>query len=107
MRVDLDEGRDATLDVRLHERLEVVVRGAMAGGYEWNAEVDGARCRLVSREPTGQPATSFGAPQREVIVFEPVKTGITTVVLRLQRPWEDTPVRTAAIELRVSEGADG
>ncbi len=108
MRLDLGEGRDTAVDLDPGEHVEIVVRRGAATGYLWNVGVDEERCRLVSRSSdTGDPG-SFGGEHLETIVIEPLEEGTTTVSLQLKRPWEDQPIRTAAVELRVKERqADG
>lgn len=72
-------------------------------GYSWQVKrIDGSMARLVLDEYMPASSSALGAGGKQVLTFQALKQGTTTIELQYVRPWEpDNPVRTYSINVIV------
>ncbi len=70
-------------------------------GYQWTPIFDKEFFRLESRttEPAVQPMP--GSPSKELFTFVPHKEGVSGIVFRYQRSWEEEPVKILKYRLKI------
>lgn len=69
--------------------LVIVLDSNLSAGYSWEvAEIDRKVLRQVGSSEFKQESGLLGAPGKQILRFEAVGTGYTTLRLIYQRPWE-------------------
>lgn len=86
----LGRGRDAEVALPAGEPLEVVVTSAAATGHVWSLDVAAGTCSVA--EHTVRAGRGFGSAGEERFVLATGEDEVE-LVLRLQAPWRDEPVR--------------
>jgi len=108
-----DNGRQ--IEIREGQVLVVGLEGNLSTGYGWEIEEMGQTLRQVGSvkveslsQPPGALGGKFepvspllGAPDRQILRFEPVAAGWTSLKLVYRRPWEKVePSKTFTIQVR-------
>jgi uncharacterized protein YggE/predicted secreted protein len=99
-------GSNSTIEATINERFNVTLASNPSTGYHWQVSgIDETAARLVDDEYLEPDSSLVGAPGRQVLTFEALKEGETTIELEYVRPWEpDNPASTYVIDLIVSSG---
>ncbi len=108
-----DNGRQ--IEIREGQVLVVRLEGNLSTGYRWEIEeVDQALRQAgdIKVEPAAQPPGALGgkfepvspllgAPDRQILRFEPVAAGWTSLKLVYRRPWEKVePIKTFTLQVQ-------
>jgi inhibitor of cysteine peptidase len=91
------------VELRRGQNLVVSLEGNPSTGYTWEAGAYDERILRQVGEPAFTPESeAIGAPGRQILRFEALGEGQTTLELVYHRPWEDTePEDVFAVEVVV------
>jgi uncharacterized protein YggE/predicted secreted protein len=94
----------STIQTSVNEEFEVTLDSNPSTGFQWRvASIDETIVRLVSDEYVPPESGLVGAAGKQVLTFEAVKEGKTTVELEYVRPWEpQSPASRHSVEVTVS-----
>ena len=84
---------DRDIAATMGERFVIALEANPATGYQWAADFETDRLRLVDRSvrPASASQAPPGAPKTEEFTFEALAAGETSIRLEYRRPWEDEP----------------
>ena len=97
-----DNGR--RIDVRVGEDLILNLEATPSAGYGWRlADVDGNILRQTSAFQFERQSELAGAPEEQVLHFQALRPGATTVTLLYRRPWDrsDQALQTYTLKVDV------
>jgi predicted secreted protein len=100
--LDLGEGSNDSASVAVGQRVAIDVTSPGTTGYLWSLDADEDVCRVVSHEIL-RGTESFGGTGVVRFIVEAMRPGVAELPLRLQAPWEETPIREFEIRIDVSE----
>ncbi len=87
----------------LRKPFRIVLTAAIGStGYSWSAEFDKASLKLEESWYEKPDSKLLGASGKQVFMFVPLKTGNTTIKMRLARPWESSSVEAKVYQIFVS-----
>jgi uncharacterized protein YggE/predicted secreted protein len=96
-----------TIQTSVNEEFEVTLDSNPSTGYEWRvASVDETIARLIDDKYVPSDSGLVGAGGKQILTFETLKEGKTTIVLEYVRPWEpESPADLYSLEVIVSASA--
>ncbi len=104
MHIELGEADAGTQHgLKVGDQITVRLPERPTTGYQWEAQFDDLRLRVVDDRFEG-PETPRGAGGTRVLVFEATQVGPVKLALSKRRSWGDTqPIETLEFEVHVGE----
>ena len=94
---------DTTISTSTNSSFHITLDSNPSTGYHWQVKsIDDTIAKLVDDEYLSPSSRLVGAGGKQVLTFESLKEGRTTIVLEYVRPWEpQSPANTYIIDLAV------
>lgn len=95
---------NSTASISPNEEFQLALDSNPSTGYQWQVTtIDTTIVRLVNEEYVAPESGLVGAGGKQVLTFEALKEGNTTIVLEYVRPWEpENPASVYSLEVVVS-----
>lgn len=92
-----------TIQARVGEEFIITLPANPTTGYNWNIDYDYALLSLQSSDYIASSSKALGARGTSVYVFEPLRSGRTTIYFVYKRSWENIVADTKSFQVNIWE----